>query len=134
MINGRVAIVRSRLQSLIARTTKADFVALIDNMFDPMDADLTRIKMNHDTRCEYYDWFNSRTRRYYHAYSPDSNDERITLNRASDILKCVFSETHQSIVKSGRIDEFYFVLNDAYRMTPSRHPLIYKTFEAYRCK
>ena len=134
MIDIQASTIRARLQTRIARSGGEEFRALFAQIFDPRNADVVPIAQARSDGGVDRDWYERDSGRYYHVHTPEAFDEVSAVTSIVHVLQglhCRFSD--RASYPRG-ITEFYFVVNDAYRMTPARCSAMSCTLEAYRRK
>jgi hypothetical protein len=72
--------------------------------------------------------------RYYQVYSPEVFDEAAALKKLSDDFEGLIAKWGDSNVYPEGISEFFFVINDAYRVTPGAFPTTIAALESLRQK
>lgn len=84
----------------------------------------------------YGDWKNDghepKAGRYYQVYSPEKFDESKAIEKLKEDFDGLIAIWGDNAVYQNGVQEFYFVINDAYRITPGAYPTTYFTLEALR--
>lgn len=82
------------------------------------------------------DWKNDghepATGRYYQVYAPEQFDEAVAVKKLQEDFAGLLAKWGDTAVYPNGVQEFYFVINDAYRITPGSYPTTIAALEMLR--
>lgn len=125
---------RLRFQAMAARTTGMAFQHLFTSIMSYANTDFSPVKPQGSEGDWKNDGYNSKTGQYYQVYSPERFDEAAAIRKINEDFAGLLALWGNAKVYPVGVKEFYFVVNDAYRITPGAYPTTYSTLESLRQK
>ena len=132
MNSNEKALARGRFQTLAARAMGTEFQNLFTRIMSYSSADFWPVK----PQGAQGDWKNDghepSAGRYFQVYAPEVFDEAAAIGKIVDDFNGLVAKWGNAAVYPAGIKEFYFVINDGYRVNPGVYPTTYKTLETLR--
>ena len=123
---------RLLFQNRMSKVTGMGFQNLFSEIMRYARPDFAPVK----PQGSYGDWKNDghepKAGRYYQVYSPEKFDEAKAVEKLKDDFTGLLASWGDNAVYPNGVAEFYFVINDAYRITPGAYPTTYATLESLR--
>jgi hypothetical protein len=126
------ALARMRFQTLAAKAMGMEFQNLFTRIMCYSSPDFSPVK----PQGAQGDWKNDghepAAGRYYQVYAPEVFDEADAVSKIVADFNGLFAKWGVQAVYPVGVKEFYFVINDGYRVNPGVYPTTYKALETLR--
>ncbi|MDO9386385.1 MAG: hypothetical protein Q7T65_06730 [Thiobacillus sp.] len=125
-------LARMRFQTITAKVMGMEFQNIFTRIMSYATPDFSPVK----PQGKQGDWKNDghepKAGRYYQVYAPEIFDEAGAVNKIEVDFNGLVKKWGDTDVYPIGIKEFYFVINDAYRVNPGAYPTTYKKLEDLR--
>lgn len=126
------ALFRLLFQNRMSKVTGMGFQNLFSEIMRYARPDFAPVKPQGNLGDWKNDGHEPKSGRYYQVYSPEKFDEAKAVEKLIEDFTGLLERWGNSTVYPNGVKEFYFVINDAYRITPGAYPTTYATMEALR--
>ena len=134
MNNAEKALARILFQNMLAKSMGDEFEGIFTKIMSYSSADFYPVKPQGPQGDWKNDGHEPNAGRYYQVYAPESFDEAKAIKKIEDDFSGLIKKWGDGKVYPVGIKEFYFVINDAYRIKPGAYPTTYAKLELLRQK
>jgi hypothetical protein len=126
------ALSRVMFHARVAKSVGMSFQNLFSDIMRYARPDFTPVKPQGNQGDWKNDGHEPKAGRYYQVYAPEQFDEATAIKKLHEDFTGLLAKWGDTAVYPNGVKEFYFVINDAFRVTPGAYPTTVATLEKLR--
>ncbi len=126
------ALYRLMFQPRVAKSMGMGFQSLFSEIMRYARPDFTPVKPQGNQGDWKNDGHEPKSGRYYQVYAPEHFEEAASVKKLQEDFAGLLAKWGDTAVYPNGVKEFYFVINDAYRITPGGYPTTIVALETLR--